>query len=300
LLQAGADINQVNNFGVSAIQIAAERGHTGIARLLLESHAKLTPKGADWSGALPAAAYRGHFDIVQMLLEAGAWVDQNRAGLDKQTPIFFAVMFKHEEVADLLIRHGADLNHLDADGMSPADIAVLTGQPHLAEKIQKAGGRLVNAGQPSLQEGANKKSFPPLGEEPPGVVAKGWLNSDDRPSLSNRKGKVIMVEFWATWCGPCHKIQPVLAKLYQRHRDQGLEYLALTQEDRLVVDRFVKKTKMGNPVGYGSRSFDHYRIRTIPQLFLIGRDGKLIWGGHPAWSGLDRAIQQALAAAPSR
>jgi thiol-disulfide isomerase/thioredoxin len=139
-------------------------------------------------------------------------------------------------------------------------------------------------------------SHPPVGEAPPEVVAADWLNTDTPQSLSALKGKVVLVEFWATWCGPCVAGIPHLNELQSEYRETGLQILSFTNEDRETVEKFQKKAKapIEYTVGLGSPLFKEYGVTGIPHAFVVGRDGKLVWYGHPASPECESKIAEAL------
>jgi peroxiredoxin len=106
--------------------------------------------------------------------------------------------------------------------------------------------------------------------------------------LSDYKGKVLVLDFWATNCPPCVRWVPQLAKFYDRYRDRGLEIVGLTSDeksDQKVVEDFIKKWGLNYTVAYGntwvSRAFlkgfeDETGAPPIPQLFVISRDGRVV------------------------
>jgi peroxiredoxin len=106
--------------------------------------------------------------------------------------------------------------------------------------------------------------------------------------LSEFKGKVMVLDFWATNCAPCVKWVPQLAKFYDRYRDRGLEIVGLTSDeksDQKLVEDFIKRSGLNYTVAYGnrwvSRAFlkgfeDETGAPPIPQLFVISRDGRVV------------------------
>jgi thiol-disulfide isomerase/thioredoxin len=133
-----------------------------------------------------------------------------------------------------------------------------------------------------------------VGSDAPDVKAQEWINSSGPVSLEQFKDKVVVVEFWATWCPPCLEAIPHLVKLYNKNKNKGLVVISLTNEKRksAKIDKFMEDKKMNYIVGTGSTSGSDYSVRGIPRAFVIV-DGKIIWEGHPV-SGLDEAVKKAL------
>lgn len=105
-------------------------------------------------------------------------------------------------------------------------------------------------------------------------------------SLRDFKGKVVLIDFWATWCGPCRQIMPTVQKLYTQHADRGLEIMAITEETRDIVAPFKKKSGTTYPVyldpfGSANRAF---KITALPTTVVVDREGNIaatIVGGDP-------------------
>jgi thiol-disulfide isomerase/thioredoxin len=96
------------------------------------------------------------------------------------------------------------------------------------------------------------------------------------------KGKVVLVDFWATWCGPCVAEIPNIREAYEKYHDLGFEVLAISLDDsRVDLDAFLAERKVPWPILFSGRGFEDpvarfYGINGIPQLILIGRDGNVI------------------------
>lgn len=118
--------------------------------------------------------------------------------------------------------------------------------------------------------------------------------------LSGLKGKVVLVDFWATWCGPCKETMPRIEALYQKYRAQGLEVMAISNENRAVVRGYRPRSGVTYPfyVDIWNEANMRFEIQTLPQLFLVDRKGKIVF--HEEGAGGDeaplvRAIESALA-----
>ena len=97
-------------------------------------------------------------------------------------------------------------------------------------------------------------------------------------TLSELRGKVVVVNFWATWCPPCRKEMPDLEALYNRFKDQGLVVLAISDEDAAKVRPFVAERQVTYPVllDPGRKVNDLFQVEGIPKTFVYDRDGKLV------------------------
>ena len=98
--------------------------------------------------------------------------------------------------------------------------------------------------------------------------------------LSDYRGKLVILNFWASFCAPCRREMPALENLWQRYRDRGLVVLALSADrDNLKrVENFVSEGDYSFPIllDTAGRVRKNYEIRALPTSYLIGRDGKFI------------------------
>jgi peroxiredoxin len=96
--------------------------------------------------------------------------------------------------------------------------------------------------------------------------------------LQDLRGKVVLVNFWATWCPPCRKEMPDLNALYNKYRDQGFVVLAISDEDAAKVAPFIAEHKISYPVllDPGRKVNDIFVVEGIPKSFVYDRSGKLV------------------------
>ena len=97
--------------------------------------------------------------------------------------------------------------------------------------------------------------------------------------LSDHKGKVVMLEFWATWCPPCRAAIPGVEKLHKTYKDKGLVVLSISMDQGGwdSVRTFVKDYGMTYPVLIGTDdAATKYQVRTIPMTVIINKDGKIV------------------------
>ena len=96
--------------------------------------------------------------------------------------------------------------------------------------------------------------------------------------LQEHRGKVVMVNFWATWCPPCLEEMPAMERLYRKHKDAGFTLVAISVDaDPKKVKPFVSEHKLTMPIGVDPKMdlANIYGVRALPSSFMIGRDGNL-------------------------
>ena len=138
-----------------------------------------------------------------------------------------------------------------------------------------------------------------VGDRAPALSVKKWVVN--RPVTARAvRGKVLVVEFWATWCPPCRASIPHLNKLHAKYGDKQVVICGITSEKPAKVQEFIKSLPMKYHVGIdsGKTSAVYMKgVRGIPHAFVVDRKGRVAWHGHPM-AGLDAAIEEALAAGP--
>jgi len=97
-------------------------------------------------------------------------------------------------------------------------------------------------------------------------------------TLSQLRGKIVLVNFWATWCGPCLLEMPDLNDLYSRFKSQGLVVLSLTSEESTKVNSYVNKIGYHAPVllDPDSEAAKRFHVENLPRSFVFNRKGKLV------------------------
>jgi thiol-disulfide isomerase/thioredoxin len=96
--------------------------------------------------------------------------------------------------------------------------------------------------------------------------------------LSAYRGKVVLLDFWATWCDPCRDKIPHLVELQNKYRDQGLQIIGVSMDDESApVREFYQRFNMNYPVAMGNaKTGELYGgVLGLPIAFLIGRDGRI-------------------------
>jgi thiol-disulfide isomerase/thioredoxin len=97
--------------------------------------------------------------------------------------------------------------------------------------------------------------------------------------LADYRGKVVLLDFWATWCGPCRSEIPGFAQLQDKYRDQGFTVIGVSvdKDDPESVKEFYQKFKMNYPVALTDHKVEQLYggVKSLPTTFLIGRDGRI-------------------------
>ena len=96
--------------------------------------------------------------------------------------------------------------------------------------------------------------------------------------LRELKGKVVLVNFWATWCPPCRKEMPDLQALYDKYKDQGFVVLSISDEEAVKVSPFITERNISYPVllDPGRKVNEAFVVEGIPKSFVYDREGKLV------------------------
>ena len=143
---------------------------------------------------------------------------------------------------------------------------------------------------------ADKSAEPKKSEYPPissAVASAGIKNLDGSSfTVADKKGKVLLLNLWATWCGPCRAEMPALVKLQDENRDNGFEIIGLNTDDESVdaINKFAAEMKLNYTLVWADSALQNSLLKIsnfpgIPQSFLIDREGNLravFKGGGPA------------------
>ena len=169
--------------------------------------------------------------------------------------------------------------------------------------LTNCGGTTATQNGPADQSKANavpgaenasaekkKTDYPPIAT----AVAQSDLKNLDGTTfkVADKKGKVLLLNMWATWCGPCRAEMPTLVKMQETHRDKGLEVIGLNTDDETVEDinKFAEDMKLNYTLVWADTALQSALLKIskfggIPQSFIIDRDGNLrgvFRGANPA------------------
>ncbi len=182
--------------------------------------------------------------------------------------------------------------HLGGGPVEPADVELVVFVARMAERTDRAELALDLLGSFAKRCAASEdKQIAGLAGrlEPilrrlslPGNPMKieGTLLGGEKFDFAKYRGKVVLVDFWASWCGPCVREVPNMKKTYEKYHDQGFEIVGISLDHtRQALEAFIKKEEIPWTILYteGSRSptANYYGISAIPTMILIGRDGNV-------------------------
>lgn len=154
---------------------------------------------------------------------------------------------------------------------------------------------------PAAPAAAEKKAeVKPLsiGDPAPALAISNFVKGE--PITGFEPGKITVVEFWATWCGPCKQSMPHISELQERYKDYGVRVLGVSDEKLETVKGFIEKPEWNEKMRYtvatdpDKSTYTAYMTAAgqsgIPTSFVVGRKGTVEWIGHPM--ELDRVLDE--------
>ena len=194
--------------------------------------------------------------------------------------------------------------------LTAAAIFAALATPALAQNLMgdKTAEQIISAFE-ATQEEPKPFVMPELniGDEPPAFKVESW--NKGTPISEFEKGNVYLIDFWATWCGPCIKIMPHLTELETKHTGDGFSVIGVSiweqQEGAAQVEhvqKFVEKNdaKMGYTVATGTTAIENDWMKAagqngIPTVMIVDRDSKIGWIGYGTDPSLDEHLENILA-----
>ncbi|MDA9110825.1 AhpC/TSA family protein [Bacteroidia bacterium] len=147
---------------------------------------------------------------------------------------------------------------------------------------------------------ATAKQLGPLVEGAMAPDIKLKTPAGDSLALSSLRGKVVLIDFWASWCGPCRKENPNVRRIYEKYKDQGFEIYGVSLDnnasrwnDAIAKDGLTWK-HVSDLAGWQSSAAKLYGVRSIPATFLLDKEGRIYKSGFRSHE-LEGLLQQLLA-----
>ncbi len=113
-------------------------------------------------------------------------------------------------------------------------------------------------------------------------------------SLEDLRGEVVMINFWATWCGPCRQEMPLLEQIYQRYSGLGFTLLGVNVEEHSAdADRFLAETPVSFPILFDPNNevSKQYGVRAMPSTVIVDRQGNVRFLHHGYQPGYENEYQ---------
>jgi peroxiredoxin len=129
----------------------------------------------------------------------------------------------------------------------------------------------------ALFKNLNQDKGPQLNDSAPNFELENLKG--ERVQLKDLRGKVVLVNFWGTWCKPCEKEMPAIQAAYDKYRNQGFEVLAINiQESDFLVNKYTQQRNLTFPVLLDKTGSikDEYNVYKIPSSFFIDKKGKIV------------------------
>ncbi len=109
------------------------------------------------------------------------------------------------------------------------------------------------------------------------------------------RGKVVILDFWATWCGPCMASMPHMIELYAEHADQGVEVIGINYDAELEpIQETIAELGMNWPQVHDTerKLGNAFAVQAIPSIWILSPEGEILWTGHP--QQMDEAFEAAI------
>ena len=156
----------------------------------------------------------------------------------------------------------------------------------MTEEFDALLKELQTSKDPQIAQAAERMLNPffrsPAGQAFPAFPADKKTVDGKDLNLERFKGKVLLVDFWATWCPPCVAEVGPLVSVYNKYKDKGFEIVGISfDKEREAFDKFVKENKMDWAHYYDGKHWENevgptYGIQSIPTMYLLDREGKVI------------------------
>ena len=227
------------------------------------------------------AAALGNSEAVKQHLTAGT--DVNAKDESGWTPLHWSASKVHNQIAELLIEEGADVNAVNKDDLAPLDYAENETFGLLIDHGAKSGAELKAEGKKSdlkqsepAKEGKKLWAKSYLNKKAPELIVEKWLS--EKPEW---KGKFLLVDFWATWCGPCLKAIPELNRFHEQFGEQMVVVGLSDEQESKVASMKQPQIEYYSAIDTQKRMKNEVKVTGIPHVMIIDPQGIVRWEGFP-------------------
>jgi thiol-disulfide isomerase/thioredoxin len=136
----------------------------------------------------------------------------------------------------------------------------------------------LHAAAPALEGSKVREQLNEMqGQPAPKLALKGWINAEPM-TLKKLKGKIVVLDFWATWCGPCLASIPHTNELMEKYADQGVVIIGVcAKRGAEKMADTVKQRGIKYPVAEDTGTIAAYKANSYPDYYIIDRNGVLRW-----------------------
>ena len=227
------------------------------------------------------------------LVACGGPVEEHFATLTVQNETYTNVIITKVSKTDVFFQHARGMGNVQLKNLSPELQKHFTFNPSEAAKVEKAQAA-ANAELHKQSVRAPRLNPEAYAREPEVQVPEGLEVGKKFPgfevmdlsgqalSVAGFRGKVVLLDFWATWCGPCRQALPDVQATYQQFHSQSFEVIGISlDEDRKTLDRFIQQAGLPWPQYFDGGGWDNklakqYGVRSIPATFLLNQRGVII------------------------
>lgn len=155
--------------------------------------------------------------------------------------------------------------------------------------------RTLELANPNTKKRGGKNSKYGQGDVAPDIVMND-PNGQER-KLSDLRGKVVLLDFWASWCGPCRRENPSVVRAYEKYKDRGFEVFSVSLDSdasrwkkAIEQDQLTWPNHVSDLAGWRNAASREYGISSIPHTMLIDRDGSIL-ATHLRGQGVESALR---------